>query len=139
MPGNRPNQQPERLDTSSIRLSGKLTPDLFDSVARDAARVIGDNRRSNKPSQLRKFYDELCMWEEKVRARQDKFDEYLPFIRMMNAKAAYALGRNKLVDENYVDLLNTCLKQVEDVESMTRCKLFMESFMGFYKQMRPKD
>ena len=67
-----------------------------------------------------------------------KFDEYLPFIRMINAKAAYALGRN-LVDDNYVKLINESLKQVDSTETLRNFKLFMEAFMGFYKEKRPKD
>ncbi len=95
--------------------------------------------RANKPTQLRKFYDELCLWETKARnGGKERFAEYLPFIRMMNAKAAYAEGR-ELVDCNYSTLISHCLNQVTDPATMTRCKLFMEAFMGFYKQERPKD
>lgn len=66
----------------------------------------------------------------------EKFDEYLPFIRMLNAKAAYARGR-KLVDDNFVGLLNSGLQQVTNPETLHTFKLFMEAFMGFYKQERP--
>ncbi len=95
----------------------------------------GDNDRVNKHSQLRRFYDELCMWEEKVSRQPDKFDEYLPFIRMLNAKAAYAEGR-KLVDRTFVDLLRHTLQEVSSPKAMTTCKYFWEAFMGFYKQER---
>ena len=66
----------------------------------------------------------------------EKFDDYLPFIRMLNAKAAYAKGR-KLVDDKYVGLLNSGLQQVTDSDTLHTFKLFMEAFMGFYKQERP--
>jgi CRISPR-associated protein Csm2 len=66
----------------------------------------------------------------------EKFDDYLPFIRMLNAKAAYAKGR-KLVDDKYVGLLFSGLQQVTDPETLHTFKLFMEAFMGFYKQERP--
>jgi CRISPR-associated protein Csm2 len=54
---------------------------------------------------------------------------------MLNAKAAYAKGRN-LVDENFVSLLAHTLKEVEDAKTLTICKLFWEAFTGFYKQER---
>jgi CRISPR-associated protein Csm2 len=76
------------------------------------------------------------LWDNKVLQQPEKFDEFLPFIRMLNAKAAYAQGR-KLVDHNFVDLLNAGLKQVETAETLHTFKLFMEAFMGFYKQERP--
>ncbi len=126
-----------KIDTSEIQLKD-IKADLFDRIAQQTAVTIADNKNSNKPSQLRRFYDEIVMWEGKVSQFPEKFDEYLPFIRMINAKAAYALGR-KLVDDNFVTLINVSLKQVNDVSTMRHFKLFMEAFMGFYKEKRPKD
>ena len=125
------------LDKQPIKFE-TIEADLFNQVAQATAKTIAENTRSNKPTQLRRFYDEIVMWENKVSMYPDRFDEYLPFIRMMNAKAAYALGR-KLVDKNYCDLINHCLGQVNKPEQMRTFKLFMEAFMGFYKVERPKD
>ena len=125
------------IDTSKIQLK-EIKADLFDDVARRTAETIAENRKSNKPTQLRRFYDEIVMWENKANQHPSKFDEYLPFIRMINAKAAYALGRN-LVDDNYVRLINESLKQVDSTKTLRNFKLFMEAFMGFYKEKRPKD
>lgn len=119
------------------KADGKLDPDLFNTTALEQAKnVASGGDRVNKATQLRKFYDELVLWDNKVAQQPDKFDEYLPFIRMINAKAAYAQGR-KLVDDNFVKLLNNGLKQVETAETLHTFKLFMEAFMGFYKQERP--
>ncbi len=126
----------------NIKLSktgDKLDPELFNTVAQQVAqRIAGDDPRKtdNKPTQLRKFYDEIVLWDNKVLMHPEKFDEYLPFIRMLNAKAAYAKGR-KLVDDNFVRLLNNGLQQVINPETLHTFKLFMEAFMGFYKQERP--
>lgn len=129
------------LDTRGIILTRKegepLSPDLFDSVAHEAAKVIGENRFGNKASQIRQFYDELVMWEEKVRQNESRFNEYLPFIRMMNAKAAYAQGR-KHVDANFTSLISHCLGQVKDADSLRNFKLFFEAFLGFYKLVNPQ-
>jgi len=116
----------------------QIQPELFSDIAKQSAiKIAGDkSSRTNKATQLRKFYDEIVMWDNKVAMHPEKFTEYLPFIRMLNAKAAYAQGR-KLVDHNYVTLLNECLQQVENAETMRTFKLFMEAFMGFYKQERP--
>lgn len=115
----------------------KLDPELFNGIAKDAAKeVASGGDRVNKSTQLRKFYDEIVLWDNKVLLHPEKFDEYLPFIRMLNAKVAYAEGR-KLVDHNFVSLLNTGLKQVICADTLHTFKLFMEAFMGFYKQERP--
>ncbi|MBL8254917.1 MAG: type III-A CRISPR-associated protein Csm2 [Candidatus Competibacter sp.] len=115
-----------------------LNAELFNSVARQAAEVIAENRNANKPSQIRKFYDELCMWETKVGLEPERFKDYLPFILMLNAKLAYAKGR-RLVDDKFVKLIGDCLKQVKDPETLRICKLFFEAFLGFYKELRPSD
>ncbi len=115
-----------------------LAPELFNTVARQAAEIVAENRSLNKPSQVRKFYDELCMWEAKVSAEPTRFNDYLPFILMLNAKLAYAKGR-KLVDDHFSKLIGDCLKQVKDPDTLRICKLFFEAFLGFYKELRPSD
>ena len=135
--------QPQRptLDTSAIVLTpgaeGTLDPALFDRVARDIADKLGENGNSNKPAQIRQFYDELVMWEDRVRQEPGRFAEFLPFIRMLNAKAAYAQGRQH-VDADFVALIACCLEQVQSAETLRNFKLFFEAFLGFYKLLGPK-
>ena len=112
---------------------GKINADLFDKTANQAAqRVAGDKRDQNKSTQLRRFYDELVMWEEKARQHGDQFDDYLPFVRMLKAKAAYAEGR-KLVDGAFVDLMEQTIDFVKTADDLRVAKLFFEAFLGFYK------
>ena len=125
------------MDFKLSKTNEKLDPELFNGIAKNAAeKVASGGERANKATQLRKFYDELVLWDNKASLHPEKFDEYLPFIRMLNAKVAYAEGR-KLVDHNFVSLLNNGLKQVNSAETLHTFKLFMEAFMGFYKQERP--
>lgn len=120
----------------TIKLAKPLDPELFNDTARKAAEVVSNgDRNRNKSTQLRRFYDELVLWETRANQQPDKFDEYLPFIRMINAKAAYAEGR-KLVDRAFVNLLQQTLAEVKNLETLTACKLFWEAFTGFYKQLR---
>ncbi|WP_367026807.1 type III-A CRISPR-associated protein Csm2 [Methylococcus sp. ANG] len=148
--GQQRNQGPRRgheerfqapaLDTSTVRLA-PVDAELFNGTAKNMAQAVaraGGNR--NKSTQLRRFYDELVLWETRVNQasteqRAAKFAECLPFIRMINAKAAYAEGR-KLVDSSFVKLLHDTLAQVTDPATLGTCKLFWEAFMGFYKQER---
>ena len=122
----------------------KPSPELFDKTALKAAQIIAENRSKNKPTQLRRFYDELVMWDTRINQptgdddRKRLLDDSLPFIRMMNAKAAYADGRG-LVDRNFKELLQKCLGQVKDPKSLRNCRTFFEAFLGFYKFERPKE
>jgi CRISPR-associated protein Csm2 len=134
------NRDEPTLDTRKI-VFASLDADLFNGVARQVAETIAENRNANKPSQIRKFYDELCLWETKVNQEAEKaerFAECLPFILMLNAKVAYAKGR-RLVDANFVKLIDDSLKQVNDPDTLRICKLFFEAFLGFYKELRPTD
>ncbi|MCB1616906.1 MAG: type III-A CRISPR-associated protein Csm2 [Pseudomonadales bacterium] len=126
------------MDTSNIKLS-EPTAELYDTVAHDLAKRIADSGggRKNRSTQLRKFYDEIVMWDQRVKTNPDKFNEYLPLIRMINAKVAYAKGRD-LVDENFFKLMSSCLKEVKDAKTFENCKRFLEAFMGFYKMYSPK-
>jgi CRISPR-associated protein Csm2 len=125
------------LDTSEISFTN-IQSELFSEIAKKTAIKIAEDKKANKPTQIRKFFDEIVMWEIKVSLHKDKFKDYLPYIMMLNAKAAYAKGRN-LIDANFIKLLNDCLSQVKDPETMRIFKLFMEAFMGFYKQFGPKN
>lgn len=132
---SRDHHEARKLDLN-IRFknnSGNCPPELFDSTAREAAKKVADVRREmNKGTQVRRFYDELVMWEEKVRQNPERFDEYLPFIRMLKAKAAYAKGR-KLVDTVFVELLEQIIDSVNSFGDLRTAKLFFEAFLGFYK------
>ena len=97
----------------------------------------GDGRK-NKSTQLRRFYDELVMWHERVhfertpQEREAKFQEMAPFIQMLVAKVAYAKGRDH-VDECFETLFAHVIRQISDADTLRNAKLFMEAFMGFYK------
>lgn len=119
-----------------FKFAPTLDPELFNEVAKGAAKAVaGADNKHNKASQLRRFYDELVLWEMRSSQSPEKFDEYLPFIRMLNAKAAYAEGRD-LVDSTFVRLLAHTLKETVSPQTFSTCKLFWEAFMGFYKQER---
>ncbi len=128
-------------DVKGLIQFDNVSPKLYDEVANATALCIANSdeiRDANKSTQLRKYYDEFCMWEQKIKQDESNYVEYLPLIKMINAKVAYANGR-KLVDRNFVDLMRHCLSQLtEDKESFKRCKYFFEAFMGFYKMHKPK-
>ncbi len=110
--------------------SAELYDTIADGMANQVAKSGGEKK--NKPTQLRKFYDEIVMWDQRVKTNPDQFNDYLPLIRMINAKVAYAKGR-ELVDETYFNLIKHCLGAVKNEKSFGNCKKFMEAFMGFYK------
>lgn len=137
--GERQDSPKPAIAVADIKLE-PLVVTLFADIAKDKAErvyVAGGGRR-NKSTQLRRFYDELVMWFDKVHmartkeARERKYAEVAPFIRMMNAKVAYALGREH-VDECFEQMFSHLIRQINGPDSLKHAKLFMEAFMGFYK------
>ena len=127
---------------SEVTFGPKIDPKLYSDIADAAAQIVAGDRGvrnpRNKPSQLRRFYDELVNLADKVGANAQKFEEQRPFIQMMKAKVAYAKGRDK-VDDNFRALLCRVVDQTTDVDTLRQARLFMEAFMAFYKVYRPRD
>lgn len=144
-PGRGPaREQTAKISVSDIRFGDGLTERSYADIPEQKAQFIADNsnREANKPTQLRRFYDELCLWHEKVNLnasaveKQSRYQEFAPLIKMLKAKVAYAEGR-KHVDENFRTLFAHCIDQIKDARTLGQCKLFFEAFMGFYKAVRP--
>ena len=137
---DRQNVPSPTISVGDIKLAAPLSENLFADIAQEkAARVYeGGAGRKNKSTQLRKFYDELVMWFDKVHlertkdAKATKYAEVAPFVKMMNAKVAYARGRDH-VDECFEQMFSHLIRQITDAETLKHAKLFMEAFMGFYK------
>lgn len=114
-------------------------PDLYSGIAEEWARSIcaeGGNGR-NQAAQLRRFYNEICLWNERADSRRD-FAEILPFVLMVRAKVAYAKGRGHVTD-GYESMINAGLKAIRAGENgqeqrhrTRRFKTFLEAFTGFH-------
>lgn len=112
-----------------------VNPDLFSDVAdKWAANIKESGTREgdkNKISQIRKFYDEVLLFASRVRGEED-FQKMLPYIKMLNAKAAYAKGR-KHITEDFKNFISNCLSQIQTKKDFDVFTKFFESFMGYYK------
>jgi CRISPR-associated protein Csm2 len=148
--GSRSSNQPQRTPprpearqdppfVSKIVFGERIDPKLYSDIAEEAAKEIGrDSKDQNKPSQLRRFYDELVMLQDKVGSDAPRFEQHQPFIQMLKAKVAYAEGRRK-VDNRFASLLRRVVDQADNHQKLKQARLFMEAFMGFYKVYGPRD
>lgn len=129
------------IDTSQVRFGEQIQPTLYSDVAENCAKEVAKQiggRDVNKGTQLRRFYDEFVMLQGKVGQSADRFTVQAPYIQMLKAKVAYAMGRKK-VDANFDRLLRHVIDEARDHKSLAQAKLFMEAFMAFYKVHGPKD
>lgn len=121
------------MDLKKIQL-GKLTPTIFSDIAKEAAEYIRDDKK-NKSTQIRKFYDELVMWDEKIATssnQQEAYEQSAPFIHMIRAKVAYAKSRSH-VNDAFENLMTQIMSEVNSPETLHHAKLFFEAVIGFRK------
>ncbi len=97
-----------------------------------------ERRYGYKPTQIRKFFDEVQRFESMLKAKPSEFDNILPYIKMLNAKVAYAAGRN-LVSLRFKDFISGSLAQIKDRDDFYAFAGLFEAFMGYYKFYRPSE
>lgn len=142
------NQQAS-IDCSDVKFGDEISCQLYSAIAEEKAEEIhgyscnGEGERKfNKTTQVRRFYDEIAMWHERVTRRpiaerEIFFQEVSPLIQMICAKAAYARGRG-LIEINFYSLLATMIQQVKSPKTLHQAKLFFEAFIGFTKALENK-
>jgi CRISPR-associated protein Csm2 len=125
------------IDTSKIVFGKEASPKLYSDVAEACAQTVAQSPKEvNSGTQLRRFYDELVMLQQKVGRDATAFTDHAPFIEMLKAKVAYARGRNK-VDANFERLVRALVDNVRDPDTLRQAKLFLEAFMAYYKGCKP--
>lgn len=113
-----------------------INSDLMSDDARKWAENVsmaGLKKGMNKISQLRKFYDEASRLSALVRDGEE-YQNVIPFIKMLKAKAAYAEGR-KLITSEFNDFIKKSIAEVksDDAASFQLFISFFEAFIGYYK------
>lgn len=133
-------QNPKDLWKNLWKDEGKnlLNPEAFSKTAEKWASEVSKDGKRNKTSQIRKFYDELFKLNQRARMQGSNWDAILPHVHMLIAKAAYAKGRD-LVTDSFVEGLKAMLSEIKTKEHLHAVTSFLEAFMAFYKQYRPKD
>ena len=115
-----------------------IDPELFSAKAETLAKEIYKEQqeskggKANKPTQIRKFYDEVIRFDSMVKANNEEFENMLPYIKMLNAKVAYAMGRD-LVSKGFKDFISYSLGQIHTKDDFDVFADLFEAFMGYYK------
>jgi len=122
---------------------GKVDPALFSNTAEQLAKELADdcrasNKKENKRSQIRKFYDEVVRLDMEARSKPQEWDNILPLVHMLTAKAAYAKGR-KLVSDNFLNFIRSSIEQISGKKDLELFANFFEAFIGFYRMHCPAN
>lgn len=110
-----------------------VNTELFSDVANKWAEAVKKDGRdkSNKISQIRKFYDEVLFYHGRVK-NEEEFKKMLPYLKILNAKAFYAEGRGH-VTELFKKFIMDSISQVKTKKDLDVFVKFFEAFMGFYR------
>jgi len=125
---NRGNDRPQAT-IPTIDLDYIKNPKLFDETAKEVAQKIS----KTKSTQMRNFYDYVLDLYEQSKSQTKPFAEVLPFVKMLNSKVAYSKSRGHSSDE-FVLMIQECIKQVDTAEKLKIFKLFFEAVIGFSKK-----
>jgi len=132
----------DRIELWKDRKKRIIDPELFSVTAERLARTINHDReqkgRLNKRTQLRKFYDEVVRLSSLAKARREEWENILPMVHMLTAKAAYAQGR-ELISSNFMKFIRGSVEQVNEPEDLDLFANFFEAFMGFYRLYGPSN
>ncbi|OPY64954.1 MAG: hypothetical protein A4E57_03350 [Syntrophorhabdaceae bacterium PtaU1.Bin034] len=117
----------------------QIQPELFSTFAEKLAQTIHSEgeRGKNKRTQLRKFYDEVVRFDGMLKGLKqeevnDEFQRILPYLKMLNAKAAYAMGRG-LISSGFRDFIASSLSRINNRDDFQVFAGLFEAFMGFYR------
>lgn len=120
-------------DKSKKQIDAELFSDKANKLAEDIYKEQQQSRgKANKPTQIRKFYDEVLRFDSMLKTNPTDFDNILPYLKMLNAKVAYAMGRD-LVSKGFKDFISTSLNQIKDKDDFDAFAGLFEAFMGYYK------
>jgi CRISPR-associated protein Csm2 len=128
-------------DKEARKIDYKLYSDQAEALAMDLTKDNKENKKVNKRSQIRKFYDEVLRLDTEARGLESKDLEekfVLARLHLLIAKATYARGRD-LVSNNFVKFIKSGIEQVHDPDDLKIFTTFFEALMGFYRLHGPAN
>ncbi|UJR60858.1 type III-A CRISPR-associated protein Csm2 [Dickeya zeae] len=108
---------------------------FFDDDAQAFAERLDQRGKKDKPTQLRRFYDQLQQLEQRINGDKHDFDTYLPEIRMISAHLAYAKGR-ELISDEFCKTMQNLIRSIDTCQHLKNGRLFFEATLGFLRAIR---
>ncbi|OQX59401.1 MAG: type III-A CRISPR-associated protein Csm2 [Helicobacteraceae bacterium 4484_230] len=122
-----------------IELDYKKDTELLNETAKKWAYDIGTGSGGVQNTQIRKFFNQVLDLNNRARHSDDFGGEILPFVKMLNSKVAYASARKSggsyLINETFVNMMTSCINQVNSKDSLNVFRLFFEAVIGFHKSL----
>lgn len=140
------------VEIKSFYKDGTETPmeDLFDTQAQKIAETfVGKNKRGIaigvSSSQLRRIFDEVKRFERNLSLAGSKWEEQLPYIKMIKSKVAYSVARaakskpeEKGVYQNLEKFISSSINLIKAEKDYRIFVALFEAVYGFYYELAPK-
>ena len=146
----------QAIEIKSFYKTGTETPmeDLFDAQAQKIADTfVGKNKKGEacgiSPTQLRRIFDEVKRFERVLTLANSKWEEQLPYIKMIKSKVAYAVARKSKGNggkptpeapfyKNLETFLSSGINQIKTEKDYQVFVALFEAVYGFYYELAPK-
>ncbi len=127
------------------KAKGEVNPLAFSELAQKLAHRIseeggGPRGRKNKSTQLRKYYDAIFNLNQRAKSQIDetKWNAILAQLHRQLALVHYSKGRD-LVTDSFVSMMDELIKAVNTWKDLQVITDFLEAFMAYYKECRPRN
>jgi len=155
---NRP-QQPDlsevkpAVEIKSFYKAGTDIPleDLFDEQAQKIAEsFVGKNKKGFEigvsSTQLRRIFDEVKRYERVLLGTESKWEEQIPYVKMIKSKVAYTVARasktkpeEKGVYKNLEAFISSGINLIKTEKDYHTFVSLFEAVYGFYYEKAPKS
>ena len=129
-PNNMPKHQPVKIE--GFYKDGKIKEELFDKKAKD----IADSFYGISGTQLRRIYDEVKRFEQKLNGDVESWSNNFPYIKMVKAKVSYSVARaikNESKAENaYRNLSAFITEGIDLIKDEKDYHVFLSLFEAVY-------
>ena len=132
---------------------GNIKKELIDNYAQEIANYIKSKEKGKEKeitsAQLRRFYHDLKSIERKIqnKIREEKkanevFEEFLPEIKMVKAKASYAYrggGKDSKIPQKFKDFLTAGIEKINNYQDFIAFMKHFEAVVGYLYGLGLKD
>ena len=148
---DRSSANPPAQITGFYEANGSVKVDLFDSTAKKVAEsFVGTNKKGDvigvSSTQLRRIFDEVKRYERILASSNVKWEDQLPYIKMIKSKVAYTVARaakQKPAEEKVYKNLESFISQgISLVKTKKDYEVFVSLFeaaYGFYYEKAPSS
>lgn len=111
-----------------------------ESLAKRLASEIEGTKKKNSVTQVRKFYNQVKVVEQKAKGSQENFNAIKPHVRLLQAQAAYSVARG-LLSEDFKEFFDVATEKIikEEQEGLNEFAKFFQAVYAYYYYLMEQE